>query len=111
MKIQVYGSSDDLVEIEGCEGGDEFNNSSDSVVKLSGSFIAPNNTGMRLIVMYDQGTEEASGCWMSAIGLLEEDADLPKWKIKTEAATNGYSTLLTLDAPEGTRFVSDEKWD
>jgi hypothetical protein len=102
MKITIYGASDDLVEVDGCEGADEFNEDD-----WFGDLIAPDGSRMRVYVRY-----ELSGCWSAGVGQGDEDEQLPGWPVTiTQApamnpANPGYSALLTVDAPEGTRLVN-----
>jgi len=104
MKITIYGASDDLVEVEGCEGDGEF--SPDSVDRWQGDLVAPGAAEqMRVHCWYD-------GCWQVGLGQTIEDVQLPPWPVTiTQApainpATPGYSALLTIDAPEGTRLTN-----
>lgn len=105
MKIAIYGASDDLVEVSGCEGADEF-----SVLNYRWQAdLAPPGEGeqMRVHCWYDD-----DGCWQVGAGQVTEDHPLPSWPITiTQApamnpANPGYSALLTIDAPEGTRLVN-----
>jgi hypothetical protein len=101
--ITIYGASDDLVEVAGCEGADEFNSD-----HWSGDLAPPGEVEqMRVHCWYDK-----DGCWQIGVGQVIEDNPLPPWPISiTQApAMNpddpGYSVLLTIDAPEGTRLVN-----
>ena len=101
--ITIYGASDDLVEVGGCEGADEF--SSDH---WQGDLVAPGGTEqMRVHCWYD-----GDGCWQVGVGQTIEDCQLPPWPISISqaAAMNpgnpGYSALLTIDAPDGTRLTN-----
>lgn len=95
--ITVYGASDDLVEIEGIEGADEFNIYNES---WKGVIEAPNGDTAILYVDYRD-----NGCWTSALGIYEEDYKLPDWPVKiTVNYTKGtrYSTYTTIEVPDGT---------
>ncbi|WP_141576074.1 hypothetical protein [Actinomadura sp. WMMA1423] len=107
--ITIYGASDDLIEVAGCEGADEFNvYGSDAMgpVMWHGDLIAPSGAAMRVHVLYD-------GCWHVAIGQVDESIPLPDWPTQIRQHTGGmfpgdrpisYSVVLTVEAPEGTRL-------
>lgn len=102
--ITIYGASDDLVEVDGCEGADEFN--VDDEDRWQADLIAPGDTGqMRVHCWFDK-----EGCWQVGVGQTIEDCQLPPWPISITQApvmnpdNEGYSALLTIDAPAGTRL-------
>lgn len=101
MKITVYGASDDLVEVARCDGADEFNSDD-----WMGDLIAPDGSPMRLYARY-----EVTGCWSVGVSQVTEEFQLPGWPVTITQApamnpdNPGYSVLLTVDAPEGTRLV------
>jgi hypothetical protein len=103
MEISISGGSDDLIEIFGCEGEDEFCNASSGIVKLAGNFIAPDGKGMRVHALYD-------GTWSFALGLLDEDHEWADWPVVIEQGDRPYNTLVRVEAPEGTKFVLDDKY-
>lgn len=99
--ITIYGASDDLVEVSGCEGANEFN-----ADRWQGDLIAPGGTEqMRVHCWYDD-----DGCWQVGVGQVLEDVQLPAWPVTITQApamnpdNPGYSALLSVDAPEGTRL-------
>jgi len=81
--ITIYGASDDLVEVEGCEGSGRVQH--------------------RPLA----GRPRAAG-----VGQVIEDHPLPPWPISITQApamspgNPGYSALLTIEAPDGTRLVN-----
>lgn len=97
-KLTVYGASDDLVELDGIDGADEFSiGNKDS---WTGVLVAPNGETALLYVDYRR-----NGCWTTALGLYEEDYSLPDWPVTiTVDAKNGssYSTYMTVEVPDGT---------
>lgn len=105
--IEIYGASDDLVEVEGCEGADEF--AVDDEDRWQGDLIGPGGADqqMRVHCWYDN-----DGCWQVGVGQVIEDVQLPAWPIAiTQAPARtpglpGYSALLSIDAPEGTRLAN-----
>jgi hypothetical protein len=99
-EITIYGVSDDLVEVEGCKGADEFTYSSEM---WRGDLVAPDGGSLRVHTWYD-------GVWRVAVGQVDEDVRLPAWPMRLEQG-NGtrippYSTGLVVDAPEGTRLTN-----
>lgn len=99
--ITIYGASDDLVEVDGCEGAGEF--SSD---RWDGVLIAPlAQEQMRVHCWYDE-----NGCWQVGVGQVDEAIQLPSWPVTITQApamnpdNAGYSALLTIDAPAGIRL-------
>lgn len=102
MKITIYGASDDCVEVEGCEGGDEF-----YAENWHGVLQAPDPTeAMRVSCWYAD-----NGCWQVGVGQADESIPLPPWPVTiaqqmSNASDGGYSAVLTIDAPEGTRLTN-----
>lgn len=100
--ITIYGASDDLVEVEGCEGADEF-----CTDDWQGELVAPDGSQMRVYARY-----ELSGCWSVGAAQVDEEHQLPGWPVTiTQAAAMnpdnpGYSALLSVDAPEGTTLAN-----
>lgn len=93
-KVIISGASDDLVEIEGIEGADEFSASShDSWV---GILEAPNGDTALVYVDYRRG-----GTWTVALGQFEEDYKLPAWP-QSFVADGGYTVIATIEVPDGT---------
>ncbi len=105
--ITIYGASDDLVEVEGCEGADEFNvYGNDGKVHWRGDFVASDTTAtsgqLRVYAIYD-------GCWHFSVGQVDEMILLPAWVIAIGQRHDAdYSAELRIDAPEGTRL--DNVW-
>lgn len=104
MRIEITGNNDDLIEVSGCEGEDEYNNSADTLVKLSGNLVAPDGSGVRVHALYE------NGCWSFSVGLLDEDTPWPGWDMTITEGDRAYNTLLSIDAPEGTKFIVDDKF-
>jgi hypothetical protein len=101
--ITIYGASDDLVEVAGCDGADEF-----SADNWRGDLVAPGGTEqMRVSCWYDD-----DGCWQVGVGQTVEEVQLPPWPVTITQApamdpvNPGYSALLSIDAPEGTRLTN-----
>lgn len=86
-----WGASDDLIEVEGVKGGDEFGAVYKEGSAAVGSFILGGK--MRITAHY-------AGCWGFAIWPVDEDVLLPDWPVRVCLAGNGYSTRLEIDVPD-----------
>lgn len=84
-----YGASDDLIEVEGIKGADEFN------IVADGPWIATFGIGGKLVVhaLYD-------GCWSFAVGQEDESIPLPDWPIRIKQHEKAYSVRLEIDCPD-----------
>lgn len=86
-----YGASDDLIEIEGVKGADEFGPSTDRQPYMASFNLSGK---MRVHVIYD-------GCWSFAIGLVNEGIPLPDWPVRiTQHDDPFYSMHLEIDVPD-----------
>jgi hypothetical protein len=101
--ITIYGAGDDLVEVDGCDGAGEF-----PTGHWQGDLAPPGEVEqMRVHCWYDD-----DGCWQVGVGQVIEDNPLPPWPITITQApamnpdNAGYSALLSIDAPAGTRLVN-----
>lgn len=101
--ITIYGASDDLIEVEGCLGADEFNSYEHGPVMWRGDLIAPGGVeAMRVHAVFD-------GCWSVAVGQVDEDVPLPSWPVTVRQHRSiPYSTVVEVAAPDGTRL--DNVW-
>jgi hypothetical protein len=107
MDITFYGASDDLVEVAGCAGADEFYVAStpSGAVCWHGDLVAPLATEqMRVSAFIGE-----DGCWHLALGQPLESVPFPAWPASFRQGTQHeaeYSVVLTVSAPEGTRLVN-----
>lgn len=99
--ITIYGASDDLVEVAGCKGADEFNvdGTGSGPLMWRGDLVAPDGGQMRLYGLYD-------GCWHFSVGQVDEDFPLPSWPCTLAQHERGYSVEVSIDAPEHTRLTN-----
>lgn len=98
--IIIYGAGDDCVEVEGCEGEGEFYADADG--RWQADLIGPGGTeAMRARGAFDP---DGSGCWVISLSQTDESVPFPAWGNGIEQAPGGYSTLVRVDAPEGTRL-------
>ncbi len=99
VTVKFSGASDDLIEVEGCEGADEFNSYERGRAVWHGELFDGTDM-MRIHAIYD-------GCWSFAVGQCDESEPLPNWPVRIGQHDDpGYSTLLEIDAPVGTRLVN-----
>lgn len=100
MSITFYGASDDLVEVEGCPGADEFNVYGPAIMCWRGDLVAPDGSTMRISALYES-------CWSFAVGQADEDHPLPEWPVRiAQSPEVRYSVLLEVDAPDGTTLTN-----
>jgi hypothetical protein len=99
--ITIYGASDDCIEVDIDGTADEFN--ADSHGHWQGDLVAPGAEQMRVHAEY---SPDGSGCWVISLSQTDETVPFPAWGNGIEQAENGYSTLVRIDAPEGTRITN-----
>lgn len=107
--ITIYGSSDDLVEVEiqGEDGQKGFE--AGAYDRGRTIFLTmPDGTGMRVYAEYSP-TDLGGGVWMIGVAQLGEDQPIPDWPMKFRTAENGYSPALVIETPESVT-VSYEDW-
>jgi hypothetical protein len=100
--IEIYGASDDCIEVNGRGIAGEFY--ADGKGRWQADLVAPGGTGqMRVRAEFDP---DGSGCWAIALSQTDESVLFPAWGNGIEQAPNGYSTLVRIDAPEGTQLAN-----
>jgi len=96
-ELFIYGASDDLIEIEGIEGGGEFDTCSDNDPPKT--FRIESKEGrIRLHCIYD-------GCWCFALGMVDEDDDIPRWHIVINY--EGYTQEMTITVPNDAKIIKE----
>ena len=91
-----YGASDDLIEIEGIKGADEFGMPfSDTRIDVSFPFVL--GGVMKVYALYD-------GCWHFSIGPVGEGIPLPNWPVRYKLHERGYSVQLEIDVPDNIKL-------
>jgi len=101
MKIRIYGASDDLIEVEGCTGADEFNSYEKGYAMWRGDLRAPDGQVMRAHAVLSN-----DGCWSIALGQADEDRPFPAWPVTiAQHRSLLYSTVAEIEAPDGTELV------
>lgn len=92
--VRFYGASDDLVEIEGIEGADEFN-VGDGRIWQAGFVIESRPFKMLVSALYGPG-----GVWSFAPGMVDDGDPLPPWPMRIGQCQDPlYSTTLEIDVP------------
>lgn len=94
--VTIYGASDDLVEVEGIEGADEFNCDG----HWKGVIESPDGGTALVYVDYrDNGT------WTVTLGQYEEGWHLPfAITLGTAMGMCSYSTVAQIEVPEGSKI-------
>lgn len=92
--MRIYGASDDLVEIEGVDGGDEIGCYEQDVVV---TVEEPGGPGAVRVTM----SYVAGGVWAATISQIDEDAPIP-WPVIV--TSRRYSTVVDIACP------SDVPW-
>ena len=99
-RITIYGSSDDLIEVEGTvkPEPDEFSPNMDKsgVIKIA----HPEDGGM--LVFVDYAPQNIMACWMIGIAQVDEDKPIPEWPMRWGTHERGYSIQFEVDIPDGT---------
>lgn len=91
--IRIYGSSDDLVEIEGdIVGADEYSEYNNQHLK----FLLKDSDSEDAVIIYVDCRDNET--WTCTVGQVEEDVPIPAWdfKIVTDFETSTYSTILEI---------------
>ena len=100
--MKIYGASDDLVEVEDCDGADEIASASSMTRILVG---AP-DAGLYVIMEY-AGPRVPGAVWHASIAQVSEDIPIP-WPVRIDVAQRGYSVEVWIDCPKSTPFAVDQ---
>lgn len=99
-EVKFYGASDDCVEVEGCEGADEFAAFYGPGKLMWGGDLVTADAALRVYAVFD-------GCWHFSVGQADEAFPLPSWPVRFEQHRSlPYSVLLTVEAPDGVRLAN-----
>lgn len=99
--LTFYGSSDDLIEIEGAVR-EEFCVYGDAEVIVFGP-----SGSLRVLASYGGGGD---GTWAFGVGQIEEGHPIP-WPVRIETSErNAYSVALVIDCPDyvQVKLIEDE---
>lgn len=95
--IVITGASDDLVEVEGCKGADEYPYPSHGPWR--GDLISPDGGQLRIHVLFD-------GCWHVAVGPVDDGIPIPPWPIEFKNTPKLYAVEAHITAPDDTRLTN-----
>lgn len=103
--LRMYGESDDLIEVEGIEGANEYYPNVSHKDPYMATFIVESQseaTGMQIHVLYD-------GCWSFAVS-ADDSETLPNWPMRRSwGGGRGYSELLEIDVPDDAMIKQKEQ--
>jgi len=101
--LRMYGYSDDLVEVEGLAGADEYSADGWRDIASAATFrlLGPQHS-CRIHAIYDD-----RACWSFAVAPLEEGRPLPPWPVRLSLSDCGRSAVLEMDVPAGTRIKKE----
>jgi hypothetical protein len=96
--VKFWGSSDDLIEVDGESFSNEICYGADSI--LQGVFRVIGPTGQaKVYVLYDS-------CWSFTFSKYEDEVPLPDWNARiVDSTENRYCAELHLTLPQGTAIV------
>lgn len=89
VNVTFYGASDDLIEVDGCPGADEFN-------RISGNWsgiLASGTDQMAVHVDY-----RPPGVWSVGASQVDEGHPVPDWPVRFDEA-HDYSVRMTVGCP------------
>ena len=95
---KFYGHSDDLIEVKGVKGADEFSLSPilrSEAVDIGQPFVLGGQ--MKIYAIYD-------GCWHFSIGPVDKDVPIPDWPVRYTLHKQGYSAQMEIDVPDDVRL-------
>lgn len=92
--VTFYGASDDLVEVTGIDGADEF--CSDEITFI---VVSPDGDRIRVDATYD-------GLWGFRLLQVEEEDVVPSWPVRFTPSPTSHSIQLEIDVPVGTTLMS-----
>jgi hypothetical protein len=104
--ITICGASGDCIEVDieagGCEDTREFY--ADGKGRWQADLVGPGGTGqMRVRAEF---SPDGSGCWVISLSQAGASIPFPDWPSGIHQAMNGYSTLVHIAAPAGTRLAN-----
>ena len=110
--VKFWGSSDDLVEVEGCTSARDFTVTSEKHENVAGlhhnaEFSTPGNATFivngHILVKADYNT---TGIWTFTAYPPQDDAPYPDWPTTIKQSTQcAHSMELTIEIPDKTALV------
>lgn len=101
MSIDIYGASDDLVEIEGHVS--EEIGAYDKRVAIEVGTMATG--GLRVLAEYSP-KDSTVGVWRMSVEPLDEDVRIP-WPVQVDMSERGYSCVVRVVCPDDTPVFHD----
>ena len=92
--LRIYGASDDLVEIEGAVDA-EINTGEPCAIQIG------DRSGLCTLVVMAYG-DMGEAVWTAKVAPLDED--IPMHEVRLGLHSSGYSVLVEIDVPQGTRI-------
>lgn len=90
-----YGASDDLVEVEGIPGADEFDAYESELDTINAIF----DVGGEVCVL---AIYTGNGVWAFGVAQVDDENSLPDWPIRiVQSPDVPYSVRLEIDVPDG----------
>ena len=97
-----YGASDDLIEVEGVKGADEFTAAFDGPAGLAGSFVLGGK--IRIRAFYDH-----HAVWAFSVSQVEDGVLLPDWPIRLRQQPDcDYSARVEIDCPDDAVLIVED---
>jgi hypothetical protein len=101
--IRIYGTSDDIVEIDGDVSEELSAYTTPRVITVGDA-----NGGLCVVVEYAPAHVNTGGNWRIAVELIGEDVPIP-WPVSMEVRECPYSPTLVIDCPPGTPVTWDKQ--
>lgn len=100
--MKIYGASDDLVEIEDCDGADEIG-AANSATRI---LVGKPDAGLYVIMEY-AGPRVPGAVWHATIAQVSEDIPIP-WPVRIDVTQRGYSVEVCIDCPKSTPVAVEQ---
>ena len=101
--VSFYGASDDLIEVDGIPGADEFAALDQSPEGMAGSFVVGGK--IRVRAYYDQ-----RGVWGFSVSQVTDAVPLPDWPIRISQQSDcDYSTRVEIDCPDDATVIQEAR--
>lgn len=107
--IRIYGASDDLVEVEGPSGHNEFGAFDKEIALLIGDGSGGLVVRFYYAPLRQPKNDVGDGAtWQARIDVVDEDTPIP-WPVSIKS--DGYTVVVEVDAPASTKWrrLDDEE--
>lgn len=96
---RFQGASDDLIEVDGPDGTEEYNEASGV---WRAQLVAPDGKALDVVARYGDNAE--GDCWVLGVSPGSDGEGVPAWRYNFLPGDCSYSPCLVIEAPEGTRL-------